>query len=159
MASMILIHRLTPFLIALVCAAGFACALLFGFYPIASLALSLLLIFLLLARLVAWQVRSFQFWSFVGTPFLLLASADAALLFFDAGPERLILAAGMTLLVFLFSENLFAYTHLPAAYQPFAIEHLSLGMNVLSVFFSAVAGFASRLFLQTSMPSRSEEHT
>lgn len=147
---MILLHRITPFFIGLSVAAGFGVmALLKGQWISLVLALVCWAVsVLLLARLVGWNVRSFQFWYLVGTPAVFSLSSYAAFLFLEHSAERVFLALLTALLVFFFSEHLFHYIHIPARYQAYAIEHLSLVLTVLTIFFLSSVGFGLQFLLQ-----------
>lgn len=145
---MLILHRFTPITVGLVVAAG-----LFGIVAFPSLALALMpatfvLAFVLLGRLARWQVRDLHFWVLVGTPMLLIGSSLILLLFLESASAKAALAAITALLVFFFSEHLFTYVHLPATYHLNAIEHLSLVMNLVSLFFLSCSLYGFRLFLQ-----------
>src|SRR3989338_1899738 len=118
---MILLHRLTPFAAGLVSFAGFLLVLALSFHPLWTLGAAWLVVFLLLARLAGWKGFSFLFWSLVGVPALFLLSAYGLFLFLEMPAERWVLAIVAPLLVFLFAEHLFSYTHTPALYQAYAI--------------------------------------
>lgn len=145
---MILLHRLTPPAIALVTAAGFLGLLYWPGSPFWPAGLSLGLAILLWARLNEWRARSFAFWVFLGTPAVFLLAALAQFFFLENDPVKFGLLSSATVLVFLWSEHLFNYLHLPANYQAYALEHLALALNVLTVFFMSASAFGLNLFLQ-----------
>ena len=145
---MILIHRLTPLLIALAAAAGFASVSFFGVPTLAGMGATFLAVALLGARLCRLNPRSFQFWYLVGTPTAFLASSFGFLLLLERPGERLALGIVSSLLLFLFYELVFAYVHLPGAYQAYSIEHLSLALNVLTMFFLSAIAFGAGMLLQ-----------
>ena len=146
---MILLHRLTPFLIALVVASGFGVVLSSSSAPILlSVLFAFAAAFLLFCRLAEWRASSFLFWALVGIPGVFLASGFGTFLFLEGGMQRTALAILVTFFSFLFAEQVFAYVHAPTRYQAYAIEHLSLVLNVLSVFFVGIAAFGSQIFLQ-----------
>jgi len=145
---MILIHRATPLVIALCIAAGFFAVTRLSVNPIVGLGVTSAIVFALLSRLVGLRPRTFQYWYFVGTPVLFLLSACGLYLFLEYPAERVALVLVCALLVFFFGEHLFHYVHIPASYQAYAIEHLSLVLNVLTVFFLGAFGFGLRMFLQ-----------
>ena len=67
---MILLHRITPAVLAAVVAAGFSFLIFFeGRLLIASLLL-LLIVPLILGRLLKWDVKRMAFWMFLGVPTL-----------------------------------------------------------------------------------------
>ena len=148
---MILLHRATPLVIALSIAAGFFAVTSLGVHPITGLSAMTVVVFLLLSRLVGFHPRTFQYWYFIGTPVLFLSSACGLYLFLEYPAERTALVLVCALLVFFFCEHLFQYVHIPANYQAYAIEHLSLVLNVLTVFFLGAFGFGLRMFLQLSL--------
>ncbi len=149
---MVIIHRATPFAIGLVTALLFT-AVLLGWLPVAiGFPLLLLLPFLLFSRLCQWSGRTFQFWYFVGTPVVFLLSSIGFLLLLEDSVSRWALAGLAASLLFVFGELVFVYLHLPASYQPYSIEHLSLPMNILSVFFLSATFFGTNLFLQLPLP-------
>lgn len=145
---MILLHRITPFFIGLTIALGFVAVATLGVHPAVGLSVPFVLVAILLARLVGGSVRHFSFWYFVGTPLLFLGSSFGLLFFLEYPTERAGLAVITSLMVFFFAEQLFSYVHTPANYQAYAIEHLSLAMNVITLFFLSAVGFGLRLFLQ-----------
>ncbi len=146
---MILLHRITPFLIALAVAAGFGLVLFVASVSILlPIGLSFAIVFLLFCRLAQWQAASFLFWALVGVPSFFLASGFGAFLFLESEVVRIILAALVTFFTFLFAEQVFSYLHAPAVYQAYAIEHLSIMLNVLSVFFTGIVALGSHIFLQ-----------
>lgn len=151
---MILLHRLTPVATSLLMAAGFWALLSVPrtTIPIVAVILvTLLLVGLMLARLGEWRYKTFAFWYLLGAPVCFLASGFGLLLFLESSLMRLVVALGVVALSWLFGENVFTFLHLPAKYRAYAIEHLSLIMNVLTVFFFAATGFGLILFVQTSV--------
>ncbi len=149
---MILLHRITPFLIGAVTALGFVSALWFPVNPVISMLSALVLVAALFVRLVGFAPRQFQFWMLAGTPALFVATSFGLLLFLESLPAQLLLCAVVSLLVFFFGEHVFAYVHVPVNYQAYGIEHLSLVLNVASVFFVSVAAFGTRVFLTNYAP-------
>lgn len=148
---MILLHRLTPFALFVTCAAGFGLAMAWPDNPLLPLGFALGLCAILLARLVGWHPRGGLLWNLAGAPWLFFASAAGLFMLVEFESQRLILAAVVSVLIFLFAEQVFAYIHTPVVYQAYAIQHLSLGMNVLTIFFLSAFVFGLRLFLQTPL--------
>jgi len=149
---MILLHRITPFLIGIVTALGFAGLLSLGLHPFAVMGTVLLLVAVLYARLVGFAPRSFQFWMLFGTPLLFLFSSFGLLLFLERPLAQAGLGVFVSLFVFFFAEHVFSYVHVPVNYETYAIEHMSLVMNVASVFFVSVAAFGTRVVLTAFAP-------
>ena len=50
-------------------------------------------------------------------------------------------------MLFFYIEHLFHYLHLPTRYQAYTLEHLSLVLNILTIYFISVVGFGARMFL------------
>lgn len=148
---MILLHRLTPFAIFLTCALGFGLAVLWPDHPLLPLIAASAVAAILLARLVGWHPRGGLLWNLAGAPWLFFASAAGLFTLVEFPVQRLVLAAVVSVLIFLFTEQVFAYVHTPAVYQAYAIQHLSLGMNVLTVFFLSAFAFGLRIFLQAPL--------
>ncbi|MBI4437446.1 hypothetical protein HY631_00660 [Candidatus Uhrbacteria bacterium] len=148
---MILLYRLSSPALSLVCALSYAALLLGVLYPVLVVVLSALVSFLLLSRLLNWQMRTFQFWHLLGTPMLFLLSSFGLFFLLESAPVKIGLAVAVTFLLFLFVEHVFSFIHLPMKYQPFTLEYLSQLLHVLSVFFLATLGFGLRLFLQAPL--------
>lgn len=150
---MLILHRITPLAIGVTIGLGVAALLAVSVNPWAIIGATLVMTFLLLGRLVNWQVTKVSFWMLVGIPFLLTASSFTFMLFLESRPQTVILGLVTALLVFFFCEHLFTYVHVPAAYQTYAIEYLALTLNVVTVFVLASSAYAFRLFLQTPLPA------
>lgn len=68
--------------------------------------------------------------------------------------DRWMLQAVIILLAFLYgwyAENVFHYLYQPAQYQPYALEHISSYLNILSFFMFFCGLFASRVFLSIAL--------
>lgn len=148
---MILLHRITPFAIGFLGAAGFIMLILAPF----SLGIPALICFglslLLFARLLVWDVRRTGFWVFLGMPFFLLVSSLAFFLLLEQNEGKWLLAATVTLGLVLFSENLFSFYHLPRAYQAYSLEYLSLMLAVAGLFFTTSATYLAQVFLEAPL--------
>lgn len=149
---MVLIHRLTPFTIGVCSAIAFLAAILHWVPVAVAFAVLLILPFLLFARLCQWQVRSFQFWYLCGTPVLFLAAAFGFLLLLEHSAARFVLVGISSASVFIFAELIFSYIHLPVSYVPYSIEHASLPLNLLSIFFLAAFAFGTNTLIHASLP-------
>lgn len=145
---MILLHRISPFILGLLLAASFSLLVFFPAWALQIMTVSLLLAVLILARLNNWQLATYEFWSLVGTPWLLIASSFGLFLFFEHSIAKITLAIIVSLGVFLYAEHLFSFVHLPTTYRPNSLEHLSLLVNVLIVFLLSATFFGLVLFLQ-----------
>lgn len=148
---MILLHRLTSFAVSIVVAMGFLLLLVSSFHPYLLVVLTGALVALLLARLLQWHIRTFQFWHLMGTPLLFLLSSFGPFFLLESLISKATLAVCVVSILFLFVEHVFSFTHLPVVYQPFTLEYLSGLLHILSVFFLSVLGFGLSLFLQTPL--------
>lgn len=148
---MILLYRLTSFAVSLVAAVGFLLMLFSSIHPYLLVVLTGALVVLLLARLLQWHIRTFQFWHLLGTPLLFLLSSFGPFFLLESMISKATLAVCVVAILFLFVEHAFSFTHLPVAYQPFTLEYLSGLLHILSVFFLSVLGFGLSLFLQTPL--------
>lgn len=149
---MIIIHRITPFFIGLASALGFATLLTLQTNPLALMLIAVLAVGGLFVRLIGFAPKTFEFWMLLGTPLLFLVSSFGLLLFLENQTAAAALGAFVSLFVFFFAEHVFSYVHLPANYETYAIEHLSLVLNVASVFFVSVVAFGTRIFLTAYAP-------
>lgn len=145
---MILLYRIIPGLVAVTAALGYTAMLTRWGNPFLVMALSVLVLMVLLARLLRFQFVEFSFWVFIGIASLFFVCSFGILLLFETTWVGVVVAVGSGALLVLFSEFLFSYTHLPARYQPFSLEHLSSLMNLLTMFYLGALAFALRLFIQ-----------
>lgn len=148
---MILFHRLTPFAIGLISALGFASLFLSWTHPMAGLGLTVALVSFLYGRLLHFQARTFQFWHFLGTPILYLIASFGTVFLFERIAPSIAVATVSVLLLMLFAEYVFQYTHLPSQYQPFSIEYLSLLLNILTIFSLSAIAYGLNLLIQTPL--------
>ena len=148
---MILLHRITPFFIGLFAAAGLVGTFFVPEHPLWTIVAALIIVVLLSARLLAWRFKTLQFWTLLGTPVLFLVSGYSLFLFFEDQSAKITMTVIVAMLLFFFAEHVFTYTHLPAKYQAYAIEHLSLLLNLLSLFFFSAAGFGGMILLQSPL--------
>jgi len=148
---MLVLYRLTSVVVVLVVGVAYVSLLFTSFLPVVLMVGSVLIVTFLLARLLGWNVRTFEFWHLLSTPVLLLISGYGLFFFLEQFYAKSILGIVLLVLLALFSEHIFSYIHLPAIYQPFSIEHLGQLMNILTLFFLSVAGFGLRLFLQVPL--------
>lgn len=145
---MIVIHRITPFFITIITATVFALSIFTSGHPLLYLGIGFVLSLLLFARLQRWEVKETSFWAFVAMPMVFYLASIGAFLLLETTISRVLIGLIVSLLLFFFSENIFAYLHLPAKYQAYSIEYLSLVISVLTIFFLSTIGFGLRLFLQ-----------
>ena len=148
---MILLHRLTPFAVALCTAGGFAALTLspLTWLPVAVGCFAV--VPLLLARLLLWEFRRPAFWVFIGTPCLLLLSSIIFFLFLESEFSQWLLTVVDMFAMGIYAENLFTFYHMPHAYQAYSLEYLSLVLYVLSGFFFTSGAYAAQLFLTLPM--------
>lgn len=145
---MILLHRITSFALAALTAAGFFILIFYAELTGLAAISMLFLVPLLFARLLQWEIGRVSFWVFLGTPVFYLVSSLFFFLFLEQNAAKLLLGLAVTIGIWLYAENLFAFYHLPSAYQAYALEYLSLAIYVLSAFFFAGGAYGSQLFLQ-----------
>jgi len=144
----ILLHRLTPFVISLLSAAGFG-LLMWDPLDLKFLAAAcFLLIPILFARLLLWELRRPAFWVFLGTPSLLLLSSLMFFLIIESTLGAWVMLLSVTLALALYAENLFAFYHLPSSYQAYSLEFLSLMCYMVSAFFFTGSAYMAQLFLE-----------
>lgn len=148
---MILLYRITPFLVAIVTLLGYAGFVFRVMHPFAVIGISFFVFAFLIARLLRFRVFEFSFWFFFGIASLFFLSAYGMLFLFESVWVSSAIALVSSSLLVLFSEFLFLYTHLPSRYQPFSLEHLSSLLNLLSIFFFSCFGFATRLLVQAPL--------
>lgn len=145
---MILLHRITPFFIALFSAVLFGVLIYDPGHLKLVAAVSFVLIHLLFARLLLWEIKRPAFWVFLGTPSLLLLSALMFFLINESPTGAWLMAVSVTLGLGLYAENLFAFYHLPSTYQAYSLEFLSLMCYMVSAFFFTGSAFMAQLFLE-----------
>lgn len=145
---MILLHRLTPFAIFFLSAGGFAMLTLSPFAWGIPALVCFALVLALFARLLVWDVRRTGFWVFLGMPLFILVSSLAFFLLLEHTGAKWMLGGVVTLSLSLFAENLFAFYHLPRAYQAYSLEYLSLMLAVGGLFFTTSATYLAQFFLE-----------
>lgn len=145
---MLIFHRITPFLLVLTLGLG-ACALVLRVASPVAIAFAMVFFTtVFLGRLLEWEVRQASFWMFLLGPLLFLASAIFALFFLESIIVSWIVVVLVVSVLGFFSEQLFQYLHTPSTYQPYALEHFSLNITVLTVFFLSASLLGLRVFLQ-----------
>lgn len=148
---MILLHRLTPFVLAIVLALGMYETVVVQTNPVVFALATILLSTFLFARLLRFEIRTFAFWQFLLTPVLFLVASLGMIFFLEQLYFIQTVAVLAMALVVLYAEYVFQYMHIPATYQPYSLEYLSLFLNLLTVFFLSSIGFGSILLLQTPL--------
>lgn len=148
---MILLHRLTPFAIFTLGATGFLMLTVAPFTWGIPALVCFGLVMALFARLLVWDVRRTGFWVFLGMPFFLLISSLAFFLLLEGELAKWILGGVVTVGLSLFAENLFAFYHLPRAYQAYSLEYLSLMLAVSGLFFTTSATYLAQFFLEAPL--------
>lgn len=145
---MILLHRITPFVIALLSGLGFALLIWDPLHLKIAAALCFLVIPFLFARLILWEFKRPAFWVFLGTPSLLLLSSLMFFLIIESQAGAWLMAVTVTVALGLYAENLFAFYHLPSSYQAYSLEFLSLMCYMVSAFFFTGSAYMAQLFLE-----------
>lgn len=145
---MIIFHRLTPPLLALLSGVMFV-ALTVAPFQLWSVALvAFILLALLLSRLLLFEFRRPAFWVFLGTPLLLLVSSLMFFVLLESDAGKWTLGLIVTLALAIYAESLFAFYHLPSTYQPYSLEYLTLIIYVSSAFFFTSSAYMAQLFLE-----------
>lgn len=144
---MIVLHRLTVFLQTALIAGLFFTLIKAGahFLPIA-IALYFFLGFLQ-ARLLGFDWKSRSFWIFFFTPLVFVGGAGFFFFFLEGLIAKWFIAILVSVISWMYLENLFTFYHLPGSYQPYSLEYLSLSMYLLFVFFFASGMYAAQIFL------------
>lgn len=145
---MILLHRITSFALALVTAIGFSVIIFLPDQTLSAVIILLILVPLLLARLLRFEIKRFSFWVFLGTPTFFLLTSILFFLLLESELAEISLGIVTTLGVWLYAENLFSFYHLPSSYQAYALEYLSLVLYVASGFFLTSGAYGLQLGLQ-----------
>ncbi len=145
---MILLHRITPFVISLLSALGFGLLIWDPLHLKVAAVVCFILIPLLFGRLILWELRRPAFWVFLGTPSLLLLSALMFFLIIESQTGAWVMAITVTAALGLYAENLFAFYHLPSSYQAYSLEFLSLMCYMVSAFFFTGSAYMAQLFLE-----------
>lgn len=143
---MILVHRITPFLIGIVIAGSLALTSLHPTLSVGVIPAAYVAVFVLLARLTNFRFNAKETWVMVGTPMLFLLSAVMLFLFLDTQVARIAISVTVALLSYFYAEQLFMFVHLPATYQPYALQNLTGILGVLSLFFFVAGSHALLLF-------------
>ena len=144
-------YRLSPFAVALVSVIGFYLSINDIVAPVVVMTVAVFLCAFIIARLLQWQWRTFQFWHLLGTPILFLFSSFSSFLLLETQLFRLLLAIFTIAIFWLFVEQIFVFIHFPVRYKPFTLEHLSQAIHVLSIFFFSTFGFGLLLFLHVKL--------
>ena len=150
---MILLHRITPFAIAGLLAAGFSALTLAPFTWGIPAVVCFAIVPFLFGRLLLWDMRRPGFWVFLGVPTFFLLSSLAFFLLLEWDPGKWLLGGVVTLGLALFAENLFSFYHLPSAYQAYSLEYLSLMIAIAGMFFAASASYLGLFFLEFPLPA------
>lgn len=148
---MILLYRITPFLVALVTLMGYGLFVFRIGHPLLAMSLSFVCVAFLIARLLHFRVQEFSFWFFLGIASLFYLSSFGMLFLFETMWVSIVLSLLCASLLVLFTEFVFLYVHLPSRYQPFSLEHLTSLLNLLSIFFFSSFAFATRLLIQAPL--------
>lgn len=96
---------------------------------------------------IKWKPQTTAFWTFFLTPLFFLLASLLFFLFLEFTAIKLLLGVVVTLGVWLYAENLFAFYHLPSSYQAYALEYLSFILFLTGMFFFTAGTYAVQLFL------------
>ncbi|MBU4314782.1 hypothetical protein KJ673_00050 [Patescibacteria group bacterium] len=145
---MIVLHRLTTLLITLLTAGVFAILLFNPSNLLLAGVLGIVVIPILFSRLLKWEAKRFVFWVFLLLPMLLLLSAVFFFFFLEGEILKYSVGILVTLCMWLYTESVFEFYHLPSSYQAYTLEYLSLAFSILSAFFFSSGMYAMGLFMQ-----------
>lgn len=145
---MIVLYRFIPFVLAIVLLAGMYALVFLKWLPVWTSVGMTFMSTLLLARLLRFEMRTPPFWNFLLTPILFLVSTLGMIFFLEREVAIIGVAVLSVGLLVLYAEYLFQFIHLPANYQPYSLEYISLLLNVLTIFLLSTVGFGSILLLQ-----------
>ncbi len=157
---MILLHRITSFVLAMVTGLGFFVLIFSPFadeiseysqFSLMAIATMIILSGLLLARLLKWEVKTLSFWIFWGVPMFLLFSSSFLFLFLEGALIKILLSVITIFGLWLYTENLFTFYHMPSRYQAYSLEYLSVVLFLVSSFIFASGTYSTQLFLQLPM--------
>jgi len=145
---MLVFFRAIPYAVALVVSLGFVWMIWQPAWFWIGAVVAWIFCLYLCARLVSfdWREKTYRF--FLLTPVLFLASSLGVFLFLESFWLQIALGIVTAACLFFFTEQVFYYLHLPVRYQAYTIEHLSLVLHVLVLYFCASIGFGLQLFLQ-----------
>ncbi len=144
---MILLQRITSFLLAGLVVGGFG-VLIYAQEHAALGIVLLLLIPILFARLLKWDVKRGAFWMFLGLPSAFVAAAVFLFLFLEGDLVKWMLGLLVLVGIWLYAENLFSFYHLPSTYQAYSLEYLSFVLAIATGFFFYSGTYGMQLFLQ-----------
>lgn len=145
---MLVLHRLTPFAIAII----IAIAMLYtSAQPLSApwiLPLMVMLVAALTARLADWRWRDKDFWGLLITPLLFVLGAAMIFVLADDGTVRLAVALTTAFLTYFYVEHLFRFIHLPAAYQAYGLQNVSGVISIFTVFYLMSSAYATESFIR-----------
>jgi len=147
----IILHRISTFLIALLTAVVFVILIYWPDQLLLAAIIGFVMTPLLFVRLLKWEVKRFVFWVFLALPLLLLFSSVFFFFFLEGEAIKYAVGIIVTLCIWIYAESVFAFYHLPSTYQAYTLEYLSLTLSLLSAFFFASGMYAMGLFLQLSL--------
>jgi len=142
----ILFHRISTILILALVASGFGILMFWEVHASVAM-ICFVMVLLLFGRLLLWEFKRGAFWVFWMSAVAFLGSAVFFYLFLELAAIKLVLAVVVTIALWLYAENLFAFYHLPGSYQAYALEYLSLVIYLLSAFFFTSGAYGAQLFL------------
>lgn len=146
---MIVLHRISVYIASLCIAALYGLLLLASplNLPVIPVALLFVVAAALVARLLRFEFQMPAFWVFFMTLFAFIV---ASLLFFFFLEEPILKFATAFYVMFfswLFLENLFIFYYLPASYQAYSLEYVSLVLFISGMYFFVSGAFAAQSFL------------
>ncbi len=109
----------------------------------------LLVAILGLGSLCGWGA-DLERWGLIAvTPALFISSGFAFMLFVEPQWLLVLIAIGVAIFVGLFLEHVFRFVYVPGIYQPYAIEHTSIVLHIVSIYFFSTMFYGLHTFLLT----------
>jgi hypothetical protein len=148
---MILLKRFLPFATVVCLCVLFECIVAFQTVFWILFPLIALVAIVPVGILVRWDFHTSDFWRFVVPSAGLVGSTVFLMMFLDQSSLIQLFLLATSLLIGWYCENVFHYYYQPGQYQPYALEHISLYLALLTIFYLFSALYAARIFLSIPM--------
>jgi len=99
---------------------------------------------------VGKKINQLYFWVMLLPPFWLIVASVSLMVIAEAEIFRWAIAIFTPLVIGFFYRQVYIYNFAPEQYQPYALENLSVSINIFIVFLAASSLFGFRLFLGLS---------
>ncbi|MDA1038272.1 MAG: hypothetical protein O2877_01120, partial [bacterium] len=131
---MLVFNRLISWVLAILTVGSFVLVMKFPTAAIGIIGVFLLLTAFFYTQLIELNKKTYDFWNFLLTPFLLMVSGSAFYLFLENTMDKYVLIGGLAFLSFIYAEHLFYFFHLPSRYRVYTLERLSIVFYVVTTF-------------------------